>query len=69
MSCTYALTEFLEQLNVLMLDDDGITPMEKFANTKTYITLNNRHTWVSPFYVLDARLPGNTFVILKWGPL
>ena len=39
MLCPYALKAFAEQLNVLKVDDDGITPMEKFSGTTTYITL------------------------------
>ena len=35
----YALKYFTEQLNALKLDDDGITPMENFAGTTTYISL------------------------------
>ena len=41
------------------MDDDGITPMEKFLGTKTDINLKNHHTWVCTFYVLDARLQVN----------
>ena len=29
----YALKEFSEQLNVIKVDNDGITPMEKFEGT------------------------------------
>ena len=35
---------FAEQLNVPKMDDYGITPIEKFSGTTTYITLKNHHT-------------------------
>ena len=37
----YALKGFEEQLNVLKVDDDSITLMEKFTKKKAYITLKN----------------------------
>ena len=36
---SYVLKDFSEQLNVLKVDDDEITPTEKFADTTTEITL------------------------------
>ena len=36
---TYALKVFSENLNVLKLDGDGITPMEKFSGATIDITL------------------------------
>ena len=56
---TYALKAFEEQLNIIMLENYGITPMEKFAGTKTDITLKNHHIWFCTVYVLDARLRVN----------
>ena len=35
----YAPKTFAEKLNELNVNDDGITPMEKFAGTTKYITL------------------------------
>ena len=35
----YVLKAFAGQINELKLDDDGITPMENFADTTTDITL------------------------------
>ena len=35
----YALKDFVEQLNLLEVNYDGINPMEKFAGTTTDITL------------------------------
>ena len=66
--CTYVLKAFEEQLNVLKLDDYGITFMEKFAGTKTDITLKNHHTWGCPVYVLDERFENNIDGITKWEP-
>ena len=38
------------------MDDNGVIPMDKFAGTPTYNTLNNNHAWGCPFYIPDARL-------------
>ena len=46
---TYTLRAFAEHLNKLKVNDDGITPMYKFAGTKTDITLKNFHTWAVQF--------------------
>ena len=62
----YSLKAFAEQFNVIKVDYDGITPMEKFSGTTTYINLKNHHTWVYPVYVLDAILQGNIAGITKW---
>ena len=53
---TYALKAFAKGLNALTVDDDGITPMEKFACTKPYITIKNNHAWGCPVYVLGEIL-------------
>ena len=37
MLCTYVLKNFTEQLNLLNVDDNGITPMVNFSGTTTYI--------------------------------
>ena len=50
------------------MDDDGITPMDKFVGTTTDITLKNHHTWVCPDYFLDARLQGNIVGLPYWEP-
>ena len=66
----YALKYFTEQLNVLKVDDDGITPIEKFPDTIVGITLENRHTWIFTFtvYVLDAWFQGDIAGLTKWEP-
>ena len=35
----YTLKDFVEQLNALKVDDDGITPMDNSACTRTDITI------------------------------
>ena len=65
---TYALKAFSEQLNVLKVDDDGITPMEKFSGTTADITLINHHTRGYKVYVLDKILQGNKDGIPKCEP-
>ena len=39
----YALKDFLEQLNVIKVDDDGITPTENFSGTTIDINIKNHH--------------------------
>ena len=63
---TYALKAFVEKLNILKVDNYGITPMNKFSGTTTDVTLKNHHTWVCPVYVLDEILQGNISILLKW---
>ena len=62
----YALRYVEEKLNEFKVNDDGITPMEKFADTTTYITLKNHHTRGCPVCVLDVRLYGKTAGLTKW---
>ena len=59
MLCTYALKAFSEHLDALKVDDDYITPMEKFSGTITDISLENQHTRGCPLYVLYARFQDN----------
>ena len=42
-----------------MLDDDCISPMEKFEGTTIDITIKNHHTWGCPVYVFHEILQGN----------
>ena len=44
MSRPSTLKEFEEQLNELKVDDDGFTPMEKFAGNKSEINLLSKIT-------------------------
>ena len=62
----YALKAFSEQINVLKVDDDVITPMEKFAGTTTEIYIKNHHIWGLPVYVLDGIFKVNISVIPYW---
>ena len=63
---TYSLKAFTEKINVLKVDDGGITLMEKFSETTTDIPLKNHHIWGCPVYVLDARSQGNISILPKW---
>ena len=56
----YELKNLAENFNELKVDDNGITPIDKFAGTTTDITVRNPHKWGCPVYVLDAILQGNT---------
>ena len=62
----YALKAFAEQLNILKVDDNGITPMEKFEGTTTDIALKNHHKWFCIVYEVDARFQGNISGLTKW---
>ena len=64
----YATKAFVEQLNVIKVDDDGINHLEKFSGTTTDISLKNSHTWGCPVYVLDAGLQVNISGLPKWEP-
>ena len=55
-------------MNEIKLDDDGITPMEKFPGTTPDITLKNHHTWGFPLYVVDEILQGKKSILPKWEP-
>ena len=39
----YSLKAFAEKFNVLKVDDYGISPMEKFSGTATYISIKKFH--------------------------
>ena len=62
----YKLKDFSEQLNVLKVDNNGITPMEKFSGTTTDINLKNNYTRDCPVYVLDERLKIHISGLPKW---
>ena len=64
----YALKVFVEQLNVLKVENDGITSMENFADTTTNIYPNTPHTWGCPVYVLDEILKVIISGLPKWEP-
>ena len=49
----YALKAFSEKLNVIKVDDVGITNMETFEGTTTDINIKNHHTWGFTVYVSD----------------
>eukprot|EP00957_Ditylum_brightwellii_P144695 11022915-Ditylum_brightwellii.AAC.1 len=49
----YALLAVADQLNCFDLDENGVSPEEKFADTKIACTLRDEHTWGCPVYVLD----------------
>ena len=51
------------------MDDDGITPKEKFAGKIIDISLKNHHTWGCQVYVLDGIFQGNISGLTKWEPL
>ena len=61
----YAPKYFVEQLNLIKVDDYGITPMQNFSETTTDKTFKNNHISIYLIYVLDARLQGNIPGILK----
>ena len=48
------------------VNDDGVTPMEKFASTTTDITIKSNHRLGCPVCVLYARLQVNVYVLPNW---
>ena len=56
MLCNYSLKASAEQLNNLNVDDNGVTPIDKFSDITAYINLEHHHTWIFPVYILDSRL-------------
>ena len=63
---TYELKAITEQLHALKVNDHGITPMEHFSGTTSYITLKIYRTWGYTVYAWDAILQGNIDRLLKW---
>ena len=66
MLCPYVMNSFQENINVLKVGDVGITPMDKFSDTTTDISIKNHHTWGCPAHVLDTRLQGDISGLPKW---
>ena len=62
----YALNSFEGKPDELMVNDDGVTPIEKFVGITTHTTLKHHHTWSCPVYVLDERLQVNIYGLPKW---
>ena len=50
------------------MDDDGITPKDKFSGTTTDITLKNHHIWGCRVCVLDTIFQGGISGLPKWEP-
>ena len=67
--CPYTLKYFADQLNVIKVDNDGLTPMEKFEGTATDITIKIHHKRGCTVYVLDSILQGSISGLHKWEPL
>ena len=62
----YVLKYFSEQLNELKVNDDGVTTMEKFADTTSEINPKNHHIWGLPVYVLDSRIHDTIGGFTRW---
>eukprot|EP00957_Ditylum_brightwellii_P207347 15352558-Ditylum_brightwellii.AAC.1 len=56
----YALLAAADQLNKFIVDQDRISPEEKFCDTKLVQDLKGEHTWGCPIHVLDKKLQGGT---------
>eukprot|EP00957_Ditylum_brightwellii_P198923 15162235-Ditylum_brightwellii.AAC.1 len=50
------------------MDQEGISPEEKFCDTKVVQDLKNKHTWGCPVYVLDHNLQSGIGGLPKWDP-
>ena len=49
------------------LDENGLSPSQKFCGTEHRMELKDIHTWGCPCYVLDSKLQTNT-MMSKWEP-
>ena len=58
----------MERHNRLSLNDDGLSPLERFSRTADDIIPTNFHTWGCPVFVLDAANQSGTIGTPKWEP-
>eukprot|EP00957_Ditylum_brightwellii_P210078 15364542-Ditylum_brightwellii.AAC.2 len=64
----YVLKATEAHCNKYDIDDDGVSPEEKFANIRTVQNLMDKHTWGCPVYTLNACLQDCSSSIPKWDP-
>ena len=53
--------------NHLHLDNNGLSPIQKFCKADINISLKDIHTWGCPCYVLDSKLQTGS-MLAKWEP-
>ena len=63
----YALKEAERIFNEFRVDDDGLTPLQRFAKVKAKPDLKQEHPLFCPTYALDANLQGGSS-IPRWEP-
>eukprot|EP00957_Ditylum_brightwellii_P049245 3736924-Ditylum_brightwellii.AAC.1 len=54
--------------NKFDVDEDGVSPEEKFSNVRLVQNLTDHHPWGCPVYILDARLQDRSGSVSKWDP-
>ena len=54
--------------NRLSLNEDGLSPLERFSRTTDDITPTDFHTWGCPIFVLDAANQSGAIGTPKWEP-
>ena len=64
----FALLAAADRLNRFDLDENGVSPKEKYTDTKIAHNLRDEHTWGCPVFVLDHRLQGGKGGLPKWNP-
>eukprot|EP00957_Ditylum_brightwellii_P190928 14538189-Ditylum_brightwellii.AAC.1 len=64
----FVLLAAADQLNKFNVDQDRISPKEKFCDTKLVQDLKDKHTWGCPVYTLDKNFQGGSGGLPKWDP-
>ena len=55
----FALKEAERVFNELRVDENGLTPIKRFARCKTKVDIKQEHPLFCPTYALDASLQGD----------
>ena len=64
----FAVQCVVERHNRLSLDEEGLSPYEKFSNTADEIIPTDFHTWGCPVFVLDSANQSGAIRTPKWEP-
>ena len=63
----FALKEAERVFNELRIDDDGLTPIQRFARCRQKVELKHEHPLFCPVFALDASLQGES-KLPRWDP-
>ena len=64
----YALRTANDQMNLIQIDLQGKSRIEKFSQVQVAARLKDFHTWGCPVFVLDGRLQSDPGGVPKWEP-